>query len=144
MLHVLLHMAQNGEPVTSEKLALYMDTNPVVVRRTMAGLREAGLVRSEKGHGGGWMIARDLASITLGDVYAALGAPALFAIGNRNENPNCLVEKAVNKALGETLREAEAMVVARLGAVSLADLAADFGDRMKEFQDAMKRKTNHV
>lgn len=28
-----------------------LGTNPVVVRRTMAGLREAGYVKSEKGHG---------------------------------------------------------------------------------------------
>lgn len=144
ILHVLLHMAQSGEPMTSDKLAAYMDTNAVVVRRTMAGLREAGLVRSEKGHGGGWTIAREIGSITLGEIYAALGAPALFAIGNRNENPHCLVEKAVNKALGETFREAEEMVVGRLGAVSLADIAAEFGDRMHEFHDAMKRKTDHV
>ena len=144
MLHVLLHMAESGAPMTSGKLAVYMDTNPVVVRRTMAGLREAGLVRSGKGHGGGWTIARGLASITLGEVYAALGSPALLAIGNRNENPNCLVERAVNKALGETLREAEATIVARLGAVTLADIAADFGDRLGEFHEHMKRKTDHV
>jgi DNA-binding IscR family transcriptional regulator len=145
MLHVLLHMAGTGKPVTSEQLAGYLDTNAVVVRRTMSGLREAGIVRSEKGHGGGWTIARDLSAITLADIYAGLGAPALFAIGNRNDNPNCLVEKAVNKALADTLREAEAMVVSRLGGVSLADIAADFRDRMLEFHDVMNKKGNsHV
>lgn len=144
MLHVLLHMAGSREPMTSEQLAAYLDTNPVVVRRTMAGLREAGLVRSVKGHGGGWTIARDLASATLGDVYAALGAPALFAIGHRNENSTCLVERAVNDALDETLREAEAMVAAKLANITLADIAAQFGDRMSEFHDVMKRKTSHV
>ena len=142
---MLLHMAESGEPMTSDKLARYLGTNPVVVRRTMSGLRDAEIVRSEKGHGGGWMINRDLSSITLGEVYAALGAPSLFAIGNRNDNPNCLVEKAVNAALGDTLREAEAMVVARLASISLADIADDFRDRMNEFTDVMKRKgTDHV
>jgi DNA-binding IscR family transcriptional regulator len=140
MLHVLLHMAGTGKPMTSEQLAGYLATNAVVVRRTMSGLREAGIVRSEKGHGGGWTLARELSAISVGEVYAALGAPALFAIGNRNDNPNCLVEKAVNAALGETLREAEAMVVNRLAAVSLADIAAGFGDRMLEFHDVMNRK----
>src|SRR3546814_1535501 len=62
MLHVLLHMAQHDRPATSEAIAKMLRTNPVVVRRTMAGLREAGYVRSVKGHGGGWSIARDLAS----------------------------------------------------------------------------------
>ena len=72
VLHALLHMADHGGPLTSAQLAQMMSTNPVVVRRTMAGLREAGLVRSEKGHGGGWELARDLNSVTLRDIYDAL------------------------------------------------------------------------
>ncbi len=57
VLHVLLHMAEQDAPATSERLAKAMDTNPVVIRRVMAGLREQGYVRSEKGHGGGWTLA---------------------------------------------------------------------------------------
>ena len=60
VLHALLHMAAQDRPMTSAELALCMSTNAAVVRRTMAGLREAGYVRSAKGHGGGWEIARDL------------------------------------------------------------------------------------
>lgn len=52
VLHVLLHMAEADGPITSERLAMMMGTNPVVVRRTMAGLRDLGLVASGKGHGG--------------------------------------------------------------------------------------------
>src|SRR5690349_11294401 len=92
MLHVLLHMAEQRAPVTSQTLAKAMGTNPVVIRRVMAGLREQGYVRSEKGHGGGWTLARDLAEITLRDIYDAIGCPALLAIGNRTESPDCLVE----------------------------------------------------
>lgn len=139
MLHLLLHMVENGEPVTSEAMAGYLRTNAVVVRRTMAGLRDAGLVRSEKGHGGGWVVARKPSEISLGDVYAALGSPTLFAIGNRNENPNCLVEKAVNASLGETLTEAEAMVVSRLHSISLADVANTVGTGMEEFKRVMSK-----
>ncbi len=39
VLHVLLHMAENDGPSTSEDLARAMQTNPVVLRRLMAGLR---------------------------------------------------------------------------------------------------------
>jgi len=53
VLHVLLHMAEAGGPMTSEVLARVLNTNPVVVRRLMGGLREHGYVHSEKGHGGG-------------------------------------------------------------------------------------------
>src|SRR3546814_17427259 len=65
VLHVLLHMDQLEGPLTSEVLARSMGTNPAVFRRTMAGLREAGFVKSDKGHGGGWRLARPLRDITL-------------------------------------------------------------------------------
>lgn len=130
ILHVLLHMAEEPGPITSEMLAVAMHTNPVVVRRIMAGLREAGFVRSERGHGGGWTIARDLQTITLRDIYAALGSPDLFAIGNRTEAPGCLVEQAVNAALDAGFREAEALLLERFGRVTLAALSADFHARL--------------
>jgi DNA-binding IscR family transcriptional regulator len=130
ILHVLLHMAEHRGPVTSEVLARAMHTNPVVIRRVMAGLREQGLVASTKGHGGGWTIACDLERTTLRHVYDAVGAPALIALGNRSERPTCLVEQAVNAALDETFREAEALMLERLGGVTLAALSADFHRRM--------------
>lgn len=125
MLHVLLHMAEQTGPLTSEQLARVMDTNPVVIRRTMAGLRAAGFVRSDRGHGGGWVLARGLDSITLRDVYDALGSPPLLAIGHRAESPSCLVEQAVNSALATAFDEAEALLLARLGEVTLASLGSD-------------------
>jgi DNA-binding IscR family transcriptional regulator len=126
MLHILLHMAHAGRQLTSEELARMLQTNPVLVRRTLAGLRERGLVSAEKGHGGGWIVARPLAAITLYDVYESLGEPELFAIGHRNVESACLVEQAVNGALDQTLAEAEALVLARLREVTLAALSEDF------------------
>lgn len=130
VLHVLLHMAEATGPLTSEQLARAMQTNPVVIRRILGGLREAGFVRSEKGHGGGWTVARDLAAITMRDIYDAIGRPNLMAMGNRTEAPGCLVEQAVNAALDTSFRDAEALLLDRFGQVTLAALAADFHARM--------------
>lgn len=129
VLHVLLHMLEAGEPITSERLAEMMSTNPVVVRRIMAGLRDAGFVHSEKGHGGGWTVICDPAAVTLDDIYVALGSPPVFALGHRSENPACLVEQAVNASLESAFQEAEQLLMKRLGAVTLAALAADFHQR---------------
>ena len=144
VLHVLLHMAELKGPVTSETLAGAMHTNPVVVRRIMAGLREAGFVTSEKGHGGGWTIVRDLNTITLRDVYLALGEPALFAMGNRTESPGCLVEQAVNAALDGAFRDAETLLLERFGAVTLAQLSADFHARMVASGKTIDLETIHA
>jgi Rrf2 family protein len=123
-------MAERNDPVTSEALAKAMDTNPVVIRRIMAGLRDQGYVRSEKGHGGGWTLARNLAAISLRDIYQALGQPSLLAIGNRTEAPGCLVEQAVNAALNQAFDDAEALLLSRLADVTLAKLSADFHARL--------------
>lgn len=126
VLHVLLHMAQHPERAfTSEEMAKSMDTNPVVIRRIMAGLRDHGYLRSEKGHGGGWTLSCDLAKVTFRDIYTALGCPALLAIGNRTESPGCVVEQAVNAALGAAFDDAETRLLEKFGDVTLAMLATD-------------------
>jgi DNA-binding IscR family transcriptional regulator len=123
-------MAEVNGPMTSDVMARAMQTNPVVIRRIMAGLRDAGFVSSAKGHGGGWTIARDLTAITLRDVYSALGSPELFAMGNRTEAPGCLVEQAINAALNSALEDAEALLLDRFAGVTLGQLSADFHARM--------------
>lgn len=144
VLHVLLHMAEHDGPMTSEVLAKAMCTNPVVIRRIMGGLRDEGYVRSEKGHGGGWSLACDLSRVTLRDVYEALGRPTLLAIGNRSEAPGCLVEQVVNAALDEACQQAEALLLSRLGDVTLAMLSADFHARLTARKGSYDIKTAHV
>lgn len=136
VLHVLLHMAQTDQPMTSEALAEMMQTNPVVIRRILAGLREQGFVQSEKGHGGGWKLSCDLGKVSLRDIYDALGAPTILAIGNRSESPGCLVEQAVNAAMDRAFQDAEALLLARLGEVSLAELAEDMRRRLGETHES--------
>jgi Rrf2 family protein len=129
-LHVLAHLVEAGDqPTTSEALASHCHTNPVVIRRTLAGLREAGIVASVKGHGGGWTVARSPVAITLGEVYAALGergdlVPAVDAAPD-----GCLIEAVVIEALDSYYAEAEALLRRRLDEITLADLAADFQRR---------------
>lgn len=134
VLHALLHMAEQDGPMTSDALAQCLGTNPVVVRRTMAYLREAGLVASDRGHAGGWRITADLSTITLRQLHEALGEPAIFAIGNRNETPECLVEQSVNAALENAFADAEALLLARLSEITLADLASDFARRHEQWR----------
>ncbi|MCL6620133.1 MAG: Rrf2 family transcriptional regulator [Thermomonas hydrothermalis] len=129
VLHALLHMAQQDGPITSDTLAQCLGTNPVVVRRTMGYLRQAGIVSSDRGHSGGWRIQADLGSITLRQLHEALGESAMFAIGHRNETPQCLVEQTVNAVLEGTFAEAEALLLKRFSEITLADLATDFARR---------------
>lgn len=126
MLHVLIHMQQLQHAVTSEQLALMLHTNPVVVRRTMALLREQGYVNAVKGHGGGWTLAKPLQQITLLDIHRSLSESSLFTIGLTDEHNNCPIEIAVNLAIDDVLQEAEALVLQRFGEVTLDKLAVGF------------------
>lgn len=140
MLHVLIHMGQSPEPLRSETIAKMLNMNSVVVRRTLAGLRESGYVISNKGHGGGWILAKPLSKISLFDIYKALGEPNLFALGLSDDSRTCLVEKSVNEALTEGIEEASAMLLTRFKRVTLSELAKDFEHKMTK---AAKNHDDH-
>jgi hypothetical protein len=74
----------------------------------------------------------------------ALGEPSLLAIGNRTEAPGCLVEQAVNAALGRTFDEAETFLLARFAAVTLAQLSADLHDRLAAHKQSCDLETVHA
>ncbi|MGH8084573.1 MAG: RrF2 family transcriptional regulator [Lysobacter sp.] len=131
MLHVLVHMDRHEQRATSESIGRMLGTNAAVVRRTLAGLREQGIVVAERGPGGGWTLARELSQISLLDVYEAAGTTTLFTIGVADRTPDCLVEQSVNTMLDSTLKEAEAAILARFASVRLSDIAADFDQRMR-------------
>lgn len=63
MLPVRLHMARFDGPATSGTIARMLGTNPMVVRRTMAGLREAED-----------LLIRRLGAVSLAELAAAFDA----------------------------------------------------------------------
>lgn len=58
VLYALLHLDRMQAPATSELIAQMLGTNALVVRRTMGGLRRAGIVFSGEGPRRG-MVARE-------------------------------------------------------------------------------------
>lgn len=129
-LHVLTHLVDRAEPQTSEHLARCVGTNPVVVRRTLAGLREAGLVSSARGIGGGWALAQDPHRISLHDIYVGLGERLVRGIdvtgpGVRSAPGSaCRIQRAVSSTLDAFLEDAESLLAERLADITLATLAA--------------------
>lgn len=125
-LHALIHMAEQEEPLTSDVLAKSLKTQGPAIRRMMSGLKTAGIVSSSKGHGGGWVLERELDQITLLQIYEALGEPTLFAIGPAQDTPDCLVEQAVDAHLTAAMERAAHVLRTELSRTSLADIAAEF------------------
>lgn len=139
ILHVLLHMVRDNRTYTSDELAKMLDTNPVLVRRTMAALRDQGYVRSERGHGGGWQLSCDLEKVSLLDIYLAIDKPTMFNIGASERGSDCQIEKIVNESISEALDEAENLILKRFGEVRLAMLNSEL-DKLEPKASLKKHK----
>ncbi|MEP2641764.1 Rrf2 family transcriptional regulator [Roseobacter sp.] len=121
-LHTLSHMANEPARVrTSADIAEHAGTNPVVVRRVLGHLRAAGLLTSEKGHAGGWRLARAPETITLADVYLALDE-SLVASHDPEMVPDCSVEHALHRRVAVVLDEVEQSLIGRLAETSIVDV----------------------
>ncbi len=125
MLHVLVHMGLLDGRETSERIAQMLNTNPVVVRRTLGALREHGIVESEGGRGGGWKLCRSLDKITVLDVQRALTKGPILAAPTSRDHPGCPVERASNSVLEKSHAAAESHLAAKYAATTLAQIARD-------------------
>lgn len=118
-LHTLGHMAGDPDKTqTSADIADHAGTNPVVVRRVLGKLREAGLLTSEKGHAGGWRLARPACDITLADVYLALDE-RLIAAGGDMDTPDCRVEHVLQKKVASVMADIERNLIERLARTTI-------------------------
>tara|TARA_R110002020_G_scaffold343819_2_gene558191 strand:- start:2099 stop:2554 length:456 start_codon:yes stop_codon:yes gene_type:complete len=123
-LHALVHLhLQPAAAMTSATLAQCLMTNPVVVRRVLGELREAGIVGATKGHDGGWRLLQPASQISLYAIYTAMGENLLIRTSSDPGDQGCGIVRAVDHVMGEFLADAEALLAARLARVSLADIA---------------------
>ena len=112
--------------VTSEFLASSINVNPVIIRRILSQLRDAGIVEVRRGTGGA-APAKPLQEITLLDVYRAVDCVEEKALFHFHENPNmsCPVGRNIHNILDDKLLRAQEAMEWELQAVTLADLMAD-------------------
>src|SRR5690349_4381147 len=96
--------------LTSDEVAASVNTNPVILRRSLGDLRRAGLVSVRHGAGGGWSLARAPTDITLLDVYAAVEQEPLFGLHHTEPNLECPVGRGIRPALGHVYHNLERTV----------------------------------
>lgn len=120
--HILLMMAADPDcRLTSPRIAGSVNTNPVVVRRIMRLLANAGLIRVRRGQGGA-ALGRPAERITLDDVWIAVNptpAPPLLPVHPRPD-PSCPVGRHVPRLLSESFSAAEEALRSALALTSLA------------------------
>jgi Rrf2 family protein len=121
--HVLSLMAWSGEePLKSEQVAESVNTNPVVIRRILKELAEAGLVISQTGSLGGSRLAHDPAQMTLLDVYQALECRGVFSLHRQPPSRDCPVGVNIETVLGDVLLEVDSAVERVLANITIHDV----------------------
>lgn len=131
--HILAYLAHaEGQPVSSEVLAGSAGTHPVVVRRLVSTLRTAGLVQSQRGAGGGTLLARPATDISLLDVFRAVQEtePDLFQVNSTNPNSHCDLGRVMQETLEGLFGPAIEAMRAALSAVSVAQVTQELAQRL--------------
>ena len=121
-LHILgFSAARAGEPVTSDELARTYGTSPVVLRRVLAKLQRAGLVETQRGRGGGSVLARDASTITLREAYEAVADDQQILPRHPS---GCAGRAALVLAdfVNDLYADAERALLERLEAVTVAEM----------------------
>lgn len=108
---------------TSDFIAASVNVNPVVIRRVLGQLKDAGMIAVARGTGG-VQIIKPLEEITLYDVYKAVDSVEegnLFHF-HESPNPNCPVGKNIHAVLDKHLETAQCALEQSLKQTHLVDL----------------------
>jgi Rrf2 family protein len=120
-----LYQRQGNEVATSDQIASSARTNPVVIRRLLGELRQAGLVESRRGLGAGWSLTRGLDSMTLLDVYEAVEPGPLFAMHRATPDQDCVIGHGIQPAMQGIYDGFEKTLRRELAGVTLEDVLRD-------------------
>ena len=107
-----------------------MNTNPVVVRRLLGSLREAGIVESKAGVGGGWSLRVDPDRITLLDILRAVEPhDEFFALHRSEPNPECPCGLHIQSVLTGVYDEVRDGLARQLSGYTVAWIARKIRER---------------
>jgi Rrf2 family protein len=122
--HVLSCLALHPEgAMNSDQLAQTVNTNPVVIRRLLLDLREAGLIETQRGPGGGAKLSREAKEISLAQIFRAVSGE----FQPFGEHPNvpaqgCCVGRGIKAVLESVAQKAAQCVQEQYAAMSLQDV----------------------
>jgi Rrf2 family protein len=124
--HLMTALGCNlGDGTPSSLLATSVNTSPSFVRRVLAKLSKAGLVKTATGKAGACWIAKDAKKISLLDIYKAVDAPKAFSIHSYREQKTCRVSRKIKPALEKALAKTQKAMETSLDSISLVEIVND-------------------
>ena len=116
-LRALIDLAQNGgeQPVSITSISTRQDISERYLEQLMSMLKKAGIVRSVRGAGGGYVLVKRLEDISVGDVLRALegslepvDCSCLEPNGGCSVSDSCVTKyvwKKINDSINQTVDE---------------------------------------
>ena len=128
---VRLALADGTSPVSARDIVAFTGIPPKFLEQVMHDLRQAGLVESQRGKGGGYVIARDPAGLSFADVIDLIDGRRADPLGGRAGSPGSNGGKGrmhggdqADALVAPVWREVRECTRAILGSATIADAAA--------------------
>ncbi len=126
----LLHL-EKKTLCTSEWIANSVNTNPVVIRRILGQLKKAEIVQVRSGVGGSFLM-KELAEITLLDVYHAVEVVdegELFQV-HEGTSDECLVGANICSVLSPIVCRAQSTMEQVLAEITMEEVVTDLENKL--------------
>ena len=117
-MHSIAYIASRQEPSNVHDIALRLDVSEFHLSKVLQRLSKQGLVRSNRGPGGGFVLSANPDQVTLMDVYEAIEGPL--------DNHPCLMRTKTCDSrdciLGDTIHAMQSLFRKRLAGTSISDI----------------------
>ena len=121
MVDITLH--RESAPIQARDIATRQDISEQYLEQLLANLRRAGIVRSTRGAGGGYDLARPADQITIGSILRALSGPLIPMKCLEDDNDESCNDQELRSVhhFWKRLRDAMSQVVDTTTVQDLAD-----------------------
>ena len=134
-LHIFtcVEIFKNDYKITSDFLAGSINTNPVIIRKILTQLKNAGLITVARGTGG-ISPTRSLKDISFYDVYQAIEPVENGDLFNFHSSPNpqCPVGKNIHRLLDDKLKTIQLAMENEMKKYTLDDLRIGMQEFLKK------------
>ncbi|MEK3734870.1 MULTISPECIES: Rrf2 family transcriptional regulator [unclassified Paenibacillus] len=122
-LQALVALEKHAGKCSSGDLALYLQSEPTVLRRILKALAQENIIESREGRDGGYRLIRSADSISLADVYNALHIHSHISAGMLDAAGEHHFGERIKCAFSDVISDLEESMLQVLSARTIADIA---------------------
>lgn len=121
--HALVYLNHRQETVSSETLASNVCTNPARVRKVMAKLKKAGIIKTKEGLEGGYHFEKDSSSVNLRQVCDALEVDFVSASWKSGDKDmKCMIASGMAAIMDDIYGDLDELCRKRLESINIATI----------------------